>query len=62
MSVFLRCFLPVGSFDSDCDGAWMDSLEWFSEYFGKKCGGKTFGDCCALVGECTIENDILVVV
>lgn len=27
LSVFLRRFLPIGRFDSDCDGAWMDSLE-----------------------------------
>lgn len=38
LSVFLRRFLPIGRFDSDCDGAWMDSLEGGAEHFGKRCG------------------------
>ena len=35
LSVFLRRFLPIGRFDSDCDGAWMDSLEGGLSILGK---------------------------
>lgn len=38
LSVFLRRFLPIGRFDSDCDGAWMDSSDGGAEHFGKRCG------------------------
>lgn len=35
LSVFLRRFLPIGRFDSDCDGAWMDPLEGGLSILGK---------------------------
>ncbi len=56
MSVFLRRFLPVGSFDSDCDGAWMDSLEWFSEYLEKDVAERRLATAVLLWGNVRLKT------